>query len=131
MRNSKQKNLILNIVNNNRCHFNAEQIYLEARKTISDISLGTVYRNLNNLVLENKIRRIKMEDGTDRFDHNNDFHEHFICRECNSIIDVKENKKNLPKSIDGNQVISYEVTYKGICKKCLKEGEIVYGIKRK
>lgn len=121
MRYSKQKNLIYDIINKNREHFTADQVYREAKKEIPDISLGTVYRNLNNLVLEHKVRRIKMEDGTDRFDHTNDFHEHFICTNCNNIMDISSKNKVIPKSIEGNKVMSYEVFYKGICKNCLEK----------
>ena len=53
MRNTKQKEIILNIVNNSSNHLNANSIYLKAKEVMPNISLGTVYRNLNNLVLEN------------------------------------------------------------------------------
>lgn len=121
MRNSKQKTLIYDIISNNRKHFTAEQVYFEARQFMPKISLGTVYRNLNSLVSENKVRRIKMSDGTDRFDHTNDYHDHFICTNCNSIIDIESKNKVIPKNINGNKVMSYEVVYKGLCKNCLKK----------
>lgn len=121
MRNSKQKNLIYNIINANREHFTADRVYQEAKKEIPDISLGTVYRNLNHLIEEQKIRRIKMDDGVDRFDHTQNFHDHFICTNCNSIIDIQNENKMISKIIGGNKVMSYEVFYKGICKKCLEK----------
>ena len=58
MKNTKQKELILNIINNNYNHLSADEIYKKCQKTISNISLGTVYRNLNNLVKEQKIKRL-------------------------------------------------------------------------
>lgn len=107
MRNTKQKILIYHIINHSCDHLTAEQIYQEARISIPNISLGTVYRNLNNLVEEKKVRIIKMEDGTDRFDHMNDFHGHFICIKCNNIIDVQSEDRDFPENINGNQVMSY------------------------
>ncbi len=121
MKNTKQKILVLDIVNNNRCHSNAEDIYNIARKTIPNISLGTVYRNLNSLVEEKHIKRIKMDDGIDRFDNMIYPHDHFICTKCNTIIDVDEVNHCDFKEISGNKVMSYEIYYKGICKNCLEE----------
>ena len=87
LRNTKQKEIILSIVNNSSNHFNANGIYLKVKEVIPNISLGTVYRNLNNLVLENKIIRLKMSDGIDRFDKNI-IHAHVVCMICDKIDDV-------------------------------------------
>lgn len=121
MRNTKQKNLIFEIVNNSYDHLNAYQIYEIARKEISNISLGTVYRNLSNLVEENKIREIEV-DGTLRFDRN-DIHVHFICNKCSGIIDVFDGVLDNNEYIDGNLVMDYDIKIKGICKKCMEGNE--------
>ena len=62
MRNTTQRNLILDITNNSCEHLTAEEVYEITRKSISNISLGTVYRNLNILVELQKIRKIKTFD---------------------------------------------------------------------
>ena len=120
MKNTKQKKLILDIVENSYSHYNADQIYHKARESMPNISLGTVYRNLNNLVDEELVRRIKTYDGIDRFDHNKDCHAHFICNRCDIFIDV-DNTKQINDYISGNRVMSCEVIYKGICKSCLEK----------
>jgi len=48
-RNTKQRAVILDILKKGGYHPTAEAIYHEARKVIPNISLGTVYRNLNFL----------------------------------------------------------------------------------
>ena len=121
MRNTKQRNLILNIVNNSYDHLNAESIYEIARKTLPNISLGTVYRNLNQLLEMKKIKKIKMADG-DRFDNLNEKHNHFICEKCYKIIDVKDNIM-LNFKIGNNKIVDYEINFIGICEDCLKKEE--------
>ena len=121
MRNTKQRNLILNIVNSSYDHLNAESIYEIARKTIPNISLGTVYRNLNQLLEMKKIKKIKMADG-DRFDNLNELHNHFICEKCHKIIDVKDNIR-LNYKIGNNKIVDYEINFIGICEDCLKKEE--------
>ena len=116
MRNTKQRNLIFEIINNSYDHLTAYQVYEIARKEISNISLGTVYRNLSYLVSDNKIREIEVS-GTLRFDRN-DKHAHFICNECGDIIDVFDSILDDGKYVDGNLVMDYEIKLKGICRKC-------------
>lgn len=117
MRNSKQRDLILKIVTESKMHPTAEDIYNECRKHISNISLGTVYRNLNMLVNLNEIIRISGVDGMDHFDKVEEHH-HFICEQCNKIIDIYD--LTLPKYdfILENKVTNTSIIFKGICKDC-------------
>ncbi|MBQ8192608.1 MAG: transcriptional repressor [Bacilli bacterium] len=118
MRNTKQRDLIYSIVNNSNEHLDAYHIYELCRKEIPNISLGTVYRNLSNLIEAKKIIKIKVL-GFDRYDKNIN-HSHFICDKCNCIIDVFDNNCYLNSIVDGNLVTDYEIKYKGICKKCME-----------
>ncbi len=87
MKNTKQRQLVLIMVNNSYNHINANEVYLESKKINSNISLGTVYRNLNYLVESRIIRRLKMFDNTDRFDKNI-VRSHIICNKYGKIGDV-------------------------------------------
>lgn len=117
MRNTKQKNIILDVVNNSYDHLTAYQVYDLARNRISNISLGTVYRNLSNLVNEGKIRKLEV-DGVDRFDRNIK-HSHFICNKCGDVIDIFNDVLYDDEYIDGNLVMDYDIKIKGICRKCI------------
>lgn len=117
MRNTKQKNLIYSIINNNRCHLDAYHIYELCKKEIPNISLGTIYRNLSNLVDEGKVVKIRVGDF-DRYDINI-MHAHFICDKCGEIIDVFDNFLDDIDYIHGNMVVNYEIKFNGICKKCI------------
>ena len=129
MRNTKQKNLIYSIVNSSNSHLDAYHIYEICRNKIPNISLGTVYRNLSNLVSEGKIIKINV-NGFDRYDKNIK-HAHFVCSNCKDIIDICDDILINKDSIEGNLVVDYEIKIKGICKKCIRKEEIVNGIKRK
>ena len=117
MKNTKQKKVILDIINNSNNHLDAYQIYDEARKQISNISLGTVYRNLLWLSENDKIRTIIVDDVI-RYDRNV-IHDHLLCTKCGNIIDIPR-KSSLDNYVNGNLVIDYDIKYKGICKKCLE-----------
>ena len=121
MRNTIQRNLILDIINNSCDHLTAEEVYDIARKSISNISLGTVYRNLNHLTELQKIWKIKTFDGKDHYDKLHIKHNHFICLKCNKIFDILEisniEHKNIP---DDFEIVNYDITYFGYCNECKK-----------
>ena len=122
MRNSKQRELILDIINSAYTHPTAEEIYEIAINTIPNISLGTVYRNLDVLYSDGSIRRINLENNTYRYDRAMDSHAHFVCNECHSITDIPQEIFQNLNEISGNRVITCDIIFKGICKNCLKKG---------
>lgn len=129
IRNTKQREVILDVVNKSDYHPNTYQVYLECRRVLPNISLGTVYRNLNNLVDEGLIKRIGTDMEHCRYDHKKKRHSHFVCKKCGKIIDVFENYFVDIQDIHGNIVNDYDINFVGICLKCQKEEE--NGIKRK
>ena len=122
MRNSKQRDLIEQIVNSSHIHPTAEEVYELSRQSIPNISLGTVYRNLNTLANEKLIRKIKVDESKYRYDHNKDKHAHFICTKCSNIIDLNENILKGMDEFNGNIVTDIDLSLSGICKDCLKKG---------
>lgn len=130
MNNSKQRNLILNIINNSTKHPTAYDIHKEALKTFPNISLGTIYRNLNLLCKNNMIIKVNTNDSVEHYDNIKKKHTHFICNICNTIYDVEETI-NTKKYINGNKVLDYDLKYTGICHKCLNKEEKNNEIKRK
>lgn len=131
MRITKQRTLILDIINNSHEHLSAEEIYEASLKVINNISLGTVYRNLNRLVADNLIRKIKA-NGKNRYDQKNVKHNHFFCNRCHKIIDIFTDYQIPFKDNEIGIINEYEINLKGICMKCLeKEKEKENGIKRK
>ena len=69
MRYSKQRELVMQTVENLCDHPTAEEIYDTAAKECPGLSLGTVYRNLNSLVEAGRVRRVSIPGQADRFDH--------------------------------------------------------------
>ena len=128
MRKSKQRDLILEIINSSHSHPNTYEIYEEARKSIPNISLGTVYRNIEILKKENLITKIEGEDDMVHYDNVFTNHSHFVCTKCKQIYDIKDEIIK-EKTIEGNLILSYNFKYIGICNECLKK-EDYYGIKR-
>ena len=65
MRYSKQRELVMQTVENLCDHPTAEEIYDTAAKECPGLSLGTVYRNLNSLVEAGRVRRVSIPGQAD------------------------------------------------------------------
>ncbi len=122
MRYSKQRDLIYNIIKKDFDHLTAEQIYQKAREVMPKISLGTVYRNLSELVDANMIKHIPVPNGKDIYDKTLHQHFHFICLNCKNVqdIDVEIDNNKIEKYND-IEITSLEMIISGYCKNCRKE----------
>jgi len=88
-RNTRQRAVILDILKESHAHPTAETIYREARRVLPNISLGTVYRNLNFLRDQRAVLEIRpSEGGSSRFDAADTPHAHFHCVHCNALLDI-------------------------------------------
>lgn len=85
---SKQRESIKNFLVTRYDHPTAETVYMNIRKEFPNISLGTVYRNLNLLAEIGEIQKLSPGIGPDRFDGNPAPHYHFICRHCGCVMDL-------------------------------------------
>ena len=90
MRYSKQRELVLQKVEQLCDHPTAEEIYDEAIKECPGLSLGTVYRNLSLFKQEGVIGSACIEDGMERFDRNAAPHAHFVCNRCHRVMDLND-----------------------------------------
>jgi Fe2+ or Zn2+ uptake regulation protein len=88
-RRSRQRDIILQIVRETDSHPTAEWVYERARRKIPNLSLGTVYRNLNVLAEENAIQRVTTGEGAVRYDRRLGDHTHFICTETDRVMDLE------------------------------------------
>lgn len=121
-RNTIQKDLVLDAVNEMRRHVTADEVYEFIKAKHSTIGKGTVYRNLGVLADEGAVRRVEVPDGPDRFDFTLKNHYHVRCVKCGSVSDVDmdvipdlENKIN---DTHGMEFLNYDIFFKGICKEC-------------
>ena len=90
---SRQRESIKTCLMGRKDHPTADALYTSIREQFPNISLGTVYRNLNLLVDLGEIRKLSCGDGTDHFDYDTSPHYHFVCKECGKIMDISMAQK--------------------------------------
>lgn len=123
-RNTKQRQLVLDVVKSHHDHPSADQLYLQLRSLDDKISRGTVYRNLNLLVENGEILHVKVP-GVDRFEGRLDFHYHLICTECNKVVDISlpyltEIDQSAAKE-SGFEIYRHRTIFEGLCPECKKK----------
>ena len=120
---SRQREAIKKQISDRIDHPTAETIYAELKEEFPNISLATVYRNLNQLVEWGEIQSIKSKNTT-RFDPNVMPHAHFFCRNCGNIIDIQIDASQIreiaQEGFDG-KIESCVSNYYGICPDCMKK----------
>lgn len=90
VRQSKKRDAMLALIRSTQCHPAADWVYRELKARYPDLSLGTVYRNLNQLCDRGLIRRVGQVGGQERYDGMMEPHSHFICNRCGTIVDLPE-----------------------------------------
>lgn len=127
LRYSRQRETIYEILKNDCTHPNVDDIYMQVKKVIPDISLGTVYRNLNLLASQNKILKLDVGDGAIHFDARIIPHYHLVCDKCGVIEDIFLDEEIIAPLITQVQdncdmlIDSAEILFHGECHNCLKK----------
>lgn len=128
----RKRDAILDYLRQSKAHPSAETIYTQLKPRIPDLAMGTIYRNLNLFKQQGLAISVATVNGVERFDGNTDPHVHFICTDCDAVIDL--NEMQVPEALRsaaavccGGRVDSCQLSFTGICGQCLnlekKSGE--------
>lgn len=118
---SRQRELIYQAVIGSKEHPTAEMVYQWLKSANPNLSLGTVYRNLNLLAEEGIL--VQMPFPVERYDACTTPHNHLRCEGCGRVIDLE-----LPydavldaaaeASAPGVTIRRHDVFFYGLCPKC-------------
>ena len=124
-KNFRKRSAILTYLQHSQAHPSAETIYTDLKTQIPDLSMGTVYRNLTLFKQQGLATSVATVRGVERFDANTDPHVHFICSDCDAVIDLHQ--LSTPQSLRaeaenciGCQVGSCQLSFTGLCRTCLE-----------
>ena len=125
---SRQREALIQSLLNNHTHPTADELYLDLKKQISNISLGTVYRNLSQLLDEGKLIKLSFKNSPDRFDGDITPHMHFICTCCENVFDfpyddlLKDVYSNFLRDVSINNdkflINETNISFYGLCQNC-------------
>ncbi|EUJ24482.1 transcriptional repressor [Listeria grandensis] len=122
------------LLENEKDHLSAEDVYLRVKDIAPEIGLATVYRTLELLTELRVVDKINFGDGVARYDLRKEgakhFHHHLVCLECGSVEEIQEDLLDDVEKIVEQKwdflVKDHRLTFQGICTVCkgkLKKAE--------
>ena len=124
---SLQREYNKNYLKKTREHPTADEVYMEVKQEFPNISLGTVYRNLNLLTDIGEPIKISTPNGGDRFDGKLEPHNHFLCTKCGRLLDLELDMQSIDEvnrlaaeNFDGI-ITSSSTLFYGECSDCIKK----------
>ena len=125
-KNFRKRNAILNYLRCTDAHPSAETVFADLKAQIPDLSMGTVYRNLNLFRQQGLVTSVATVKGVERFDANTDPHVHFICSDCDAVIDL--HTMQVPQALctsaaecTGGSVANCQLSFTGLCQACYEK----------
>ena len=119
---TRQRKVVLDVVQAGDTHPTAAEVFEAARKLMPGISFATVYNSLRYLKQEGLVREVAFGSGASRYDRETDRHDHAICSTCGTLVDF-----DLPGTVELIRAAarasrfkpeSVHLTLVGLCERC-------------
>ena len=123
---SRKRDAILTALRATDRHPSAEWLYQNLKEEHPDLSMGTVYRNLNRFRQQGLIQSVGVVGGQERFDAVTSPHSHFVCDRCGEVRDLPDIRleEDLDRTVGrqyGLTVCRHELTFHGVCPICMQK----------
>ena len=120
---------LLVLLENEKEHLSAEEVFFLVKKKSPEIGLATVYRTLEILTDLKIIDKVNFNDGVARYDLRKEgakhFHHHLLCLKCGTIEEVEEDLLIQVEEVVEDRyhflVKDHRLTFHGICQKCYNQ----------
>ena len=120
---SHQRERIYQAVLGRRDHPTAEMVYQQLKPEMPRLSLGTVYRNLQQMAREGRL--VELGGPVARFDAVTRPHTHFHCRFCGALLDLEsvpyDEALDRTAAARGYQVAGHSLIFTGACPRCAEQ----------
>ena len=122
---TRQRQVILTELRKVTSHPTADAVYEMVRRKMPNISLGTVYRNLEVLTRIGQIAKLEVGGCQKRFDGNPRPHDHVRCVHCGKVDDMPVSLAVDPiaqaQADCEYRLLGYHLEFTGICPKCQRD----------
>ena len=122
IRYSRQREDIYNYMLSSKEHPSAEMVYEALKAEHPNLSLGTVYRNLQQMAQDGRL--LEIDGPTARFDGNIEPHTHLRCQKCGCVADVElpyDSALDQAFRMEGWNITGHSLMFTGICPACTGE----------
>ena len=103
------------LIENEKDHLSAEDVYLKVKDKAPEIGLATVYRTLELLAEIKVLDKIRKEGAKH-------FHHHLVCMECGKVEEIEEDLlpevENRVENEFNFKILDHRLTFHGVCSEC-------------
>jgi len=121
LRSTPQRRHVYAVLLERRNHPTADEVFMEVKHGMPEISLATVYNCLDTLVQCGLVRQVIHERGATRYCSNTKEHHHFYCDQCRGTYDITPEVAlgDLPLTVPPEfKVRHFEIVFQGLCPNC-------------
>ena len=127
LRMTRQRKIILEELSMLRTHPTAAELCALVRNRIPQISLGTIYRNLEILSRRGDIAKTDVPGQEMRFDANAVNHYHVRCTQCGRVDDLDlqlmDGLEERAEASCGYKLQGHHLDFFGVCSDCMRQNK--------
>ena len=117
-----QRLAVLRLLEGNRSHPTAEDIYHTLKDEYPNLSFTTVYNILKSIRDAGGLRELLIDRERAHYDPDTSLHHHIICTRCGKLEDVHIEtgvEPELPSEMTGDFLVTgHQINFFGICGRC-------------
>ncbi len=117
-----QRLAVLRLLEGNRSHPTAEDIYHTLKDEYPNLSFTTVYNILKSIRDAGGLRELLIDRERAHYDPDTSLHHHIICTRCGKLEDVHIKtgaEPELPAKMTGDFLVTgHQINFFGICGRC-------------
>ena len=121
-RQTAQRAMILETVQEADGHLTAGEIFERVRRRDPRIGYGTVYRSLHLLAEHGLIQELTFADQASRYDSRCERHDHVHCSSCGVLLDVDVPEALMARHVaeerSGFSITHHHTVFVGLCPAC-------------
>lgn len=118
---TKQRQAILRHLTEKKRPLSIEEIEAYVAEEIPTINLSTIYRNLKELLREEKVALVSIPKEKPRYEviERAQHHHHFLCDRCHRTFKIEGCPNDLLKMIpEGFRLRGHSIILNGLCMEC-------------
>ncbi len=102
-------------------HLSIEDLYRLMLKEFPNVSLATIYKNINQMAQTRLIQEVKIPDSKSVYEIVKEPHLHMVCDRCHKVEDIIIGTDKIIKeaeAVSGYRIEESFITLRGICPAC-------------
>jgi Fur family ferric uptake transcriptional regulator len=123
---SQREGIVRVLLENEKDHLSAEEVFMIVRESEPDIGLATVYRTLELLTELKILHKMNFGDGVARYDlhteNSEHHHHHLVCIKCGAVDEIMDDWLGPIEALVEKEyhfhILDHRLVFQGVCYRC-------------